>query len=305
VLAVGAVLGRSFSLDDVAVLLRETPARLLPEVEAALGADLLAATSDTLTRAGRPRREHGDPGGGPGAGRRAARRGGGGRGTRSRAGRRAGQPPAQPVRPGHPGRVRVAGRRPRHRRPARAQRPGSAVPGRPGCGYGQIRSLVVAAQVAEVRQDTDSTADLASSLHAHLTHRPSVLLDDLTAPGWLVRFALGEGNRKHAEVACAAAGELAAGNPGFAGIAAAAAHARGLLDHDDDALRHAAESGPDPWARASAARTPSRSTSVRFPQGGHRLPRRSGPGLHGAGPDGEDANGKRPAGKRADLVSQR
>jgi DNA-binding CsgD family transcriptional regulator len=122
-----------------------------------------------------------------------------------------------------------------------------------GCGYGQIRSLVVAAQVAEVRQDTDGAAALASSLHAHLLHRPSALLDDLTAPGWLVRFALDQGNRKHAEVACAAAGELAAGNPGFAGIAAAAAHARGLLDHDDDALRRAAEGGPDPWARASAA----------------------------------------------------
>jgi hypothetical protein len=46
---VGAVLGRSFSLDNVAVLLGETPARLLPDVEAALGADLLAATPELLT----------------------------------------------------------------------------------------------------------------------------------------------------------------------------------------------------------------------------------------------------------------
>jgi len=42
-------LGRSFSLDNVAVLLGETPARLLPDVEAALGADLLVATPESLT----------------------------------------------------------------------------------------------------------------------------------------------------------------------------------------------------------------------------------------------------------------
>ena len=48
VLAVGAVLGRSFSIEKVAALLGETPARLLPDVEAALRADLLVATPDSL-----------------------------------------------------------------------------------------------------------------------------------------------------------------------------------------------------------------------------------------------------------------
>ena len=48
VLAVGAVLGRSFSLHDVAILLGETPARLLPDVDAALRAGLLVATRETL-----------------------------------------------------------------------------------------------------------------------------------------------------------------------------------------------------------------------------------------------------------------
>ena len=48
VLAVGAVLGRSFSLDDVATLLGETPARLLPDVNAALRAGLLVATQEAL-----------------------------------------------------------------------------------------------------------------------------------------------------------------------------------------------------------------------------------------------------------------
>ncbi len=37
ILTVGAVLGRSFRLDEVAALLGETPARLLPDIEAAIG----------------------------------------------------------------------------------------------------------------------------------------------------------------------------------------------------------------------------------------------------------------------------
>ena len=124
---------------------------------------------------------------------------------------------------------------------------------RHGPGYGRTRCLVTAARLAEARQDTDSATELAARLNACLRSRPSVLLDDLTAPGWLVRFALARGNREHAEAACAAAGELAAGNAGFGGVTAAAAHARGLLDHDTGALRQAAEESPDPWARASAA----------------------------------------------------
>jgi hypothetical protein len=41
------VLGRSFSLDNVAALLGETPERLLPDGGAALGADLLVATPES------------------------------------------------------------------------------------------------------------------------------------------------------------------------------------------------------------------------------------------------------------------
>jgi DNA-binding CsgD family transcriptional regulator len=124
---------------------------------------------------------------------------------------------------------------------------------RHGPGYGRTRCLVSAAQLAEARRDTDGAAELAARLHASLRNRPSVLLGDLTAPGWLVRFELARGNREHAEAACAAAGELAARNAGFSRVTAAFAHARGLLDHDSGALRHAAEECPDPWARASAA----------------------------------------------------
>ena len=124
---------------------------------------------------------------------------------------------------------------------------------RHGPGYGQTRCLVVAAQLAEARQDTDGAAEIVARLQLCLRHHPGVLAGDLTASGWLVRFALAEGNRDDAEAACAAAAELAAGSPGLAGVTAAAAHARGLLDQDAGALQRAAEDSPDPWARASAA----------------------------------------------------
>jgi DNA-binding CsgD family transcriptional regulator len=124
---------------------------------------------------------------------------------------------------------------------------------RHGPGYGQARCLVVAAQLAEARQDADRAAEIVARLQSCLRHRPSVLAADLTAPGWLVRFALAQGNREDAEAVCAAAAQLAAGSPGLAGVTAAAAHARGLLDQDAGALQRAAEDSPDPWARASAA----------------------------------------------------
>jgi DNA-binding CsgD family transcriptional regulator len=122
-----------------------------------------------------------------------------------------------------------------------------------GPGYGQTRCLVVAAQLAEARQDADRAAELAGRLQSCLRHHPSVLAGDLTASGWMVRFALARGNPEDAEAVCAAAAELAAGSPDLAGVAAAAAHARGQLDQDAGALLRAAEDSPDPWARASAA----------------------------------------------------
>jgi DNA-binding CsgD family transcriptional regulator len=54
-------------------------------------------------------------------------------------------------------------------------------------------------------------------------------------------------------VAARAAGALAAANPGYPAVEAAAAHARGLAEQDTAALAEAAERHPDRWARASAA----------------------------------------------------
>ena len=46
---------------------------------------------------------------------------------------------------------------------------------------------------------------------------------------------------------------LADANPGFAALAAAAAHSQGLATRDAGLLGEAAVQHPDPWARASAA----------------------------------------------------
>ena len=47
-LEVGAVLGRSFAVDTLAALLGETPAELLPDIEAALAAGILTVAQDSL-----------------------------------------------------------------------------------------------------------------------------------------------------------------------------------------------------------------------------------------------------------------
>jgi DNA-binding CsgD family transcriptional regulator len=124
---------------------------------------------------------------------------------------------------------------------------------RHGPGYGQTRCLLVAAQVAEACEAVDDAADLAAGLYSRMAQRRTMLLEELTAPPWLVRFALSQEDRPHAEAVSAVAGDLAASNPGFACVAASAAHARGLLYRDPDALSRAAEGSCGPWARASAA----------------------------------------------------
>ena len=98
-----------------------------------------------------------------------------------------------------------------------------------------------------------------------------------------------------AEHVAGAAEALAAGNPGYPAVTAAAAHSLGLAGQDPDRLAEAAAQQPDPWAQASAAedlgvlhagrRIGSRpSTTSRGPSAGTSRPARppirpgSGPG---------------------------
>jgi DNA-binding CsgD family transcriptional regulator len=81
---------------------------------------------------------------------------------------------------------------------------------------------------------------------------PLALAMEPTAAPWLVRVALGAGDRSTAESAAATAEGISRANTGFPALAASAAHARGLLDGDRDALALAAGQAVDTWARASA-----------------------------------------------------
>ncbi|WP_204070447.1 helix-turn-helix transcriptional regulator, partial [Sphaerisporangium krabiense] len=115
------------------------------------------------------------------------------------------------------------------------------------------RCALIAAQVAEARDGPVAAAKLLAHLYADAGQARRALVADPDAASWLARTALAAGDRPGAEAAVAAAEDLAAGNPGFPAVEAAARHARGLLDDDPDALGAAGEEGADPWARASAA----------------------------------------------------
>ena len=121
-----------------------------------------------------------------------------------------------------------------------------------GAACGHDLCLITAAQVAEARDGAERTAAQVAGVYAAVTSQPAMLMAEESVAAWLVRFALRAQDRAHAEAVSAAAGHLAAGNPGFGALAAAAAHARGLLRRDPAALRQAAASSRDPWTRASA-----------------------------------------------------
>ena len=122
-----------------------------------------------------------------------------------------------------------------------------------GVAGGHDLCLITAAQVAEARDGAERSAAQVAALYAAVTSQPAMLVAEASVAAWLVRFALRVQDRAHAGAVSAAADRLAAGNPGFGALAAAAAHAGGLLRRDPAALRQAATSSCDPWARASAA----------------------------------------------------
>ncbi|SDG47341.1 ATP-, maltotriose-and DNA-dependent transcriptional regulator MalT [Lentzea fradiae] len=91
---------------------------------------------------------------------------------------------------------------------------------------------------------TDEYPDLVSS---------GLFAEEPRAAGWFVRRALEAGDSGLAKSVVARVEQLAADNPGFRALAAAALHARGLLDADPSALELAAQQEGDRWARANAA----------------------------------------------------
>ncbi|RAY16164.1 hypothetical protein DPM19_04375 [Actinomadura craniellae] len=123
-----------------------------------------------------------------------------------------------------------------------------------GVMYGSVWSNWAMAVVAEARGDPTRALEIARPLYTDPMRRRWLLIAEPNAAPWLTRTALANGRRSATEDVVSTAEELAAGNPEFPSLAAAATHARGILHGDGEALARAAAS-PDLglWARASAA----------------------------------------------------
>jgi DNA-binding CsgD family transcriptional regulator/predicted negative regulator of RcsB-dependent stress response len=111
----------------------------------------------------------------------------------------------------------------------------------------------VAAELAWARQGPTAARRILAEVYPALPERPAVLLEEPDAAAWLTRLALATGDRDQAEAVVACAEKLVTSSPGFAGVRALAAHARGLLDGDPVLLEQAEVDYPHPAAAASAA----------------------------------------------------
>src|SRR5205085_66813 len=112
--------------------------------------------------------------------------------------------------------------------------------------------LVLEARIVAEQQGAERALALLAGVYDDLSGHSRLLLDDPEAAPWLVRTALAAGDRPRAEAAAARAAQLAADNRGYPSLAAAADHARGVLDADIAALERAAHGHRHPWARACA-----------------------------------------------------
>ena len=119
--------------------------------------------------------------------------------------------------------------------------------------YARAETTMAEAQVTEARDGPVAALGHLRQLCADLGARPGLLAGDPALAPWLARTALAAGDGGLAACADRAAQALADAHPGFAALAAAAAHSRGLATRDPDRLAQAATQHSDPWARASAA----------------------------------------------------
>ncbi|GLW06729.1 hypothetical protein Misp01_18590 [Microtetraspora sp. NBRC 13810] len=118
--------------------------------------------------------------------------------------------------------------------------------------YARAGCAVMAGRVVEAAEGPGEAVARMAEVYDGLAAHRWALVSDPAAAGWLVRVALAASARDRARAVADTACELAAGNPGFPALEAAAAHARGLLEGDAHALSFAAGRGADIWARASA-----------------------------------------------------
>jgi DNA-binding CsgD family transcriptional regulator len=129
-----------------------------------------------------------------------------------------------------------------------------SVPG-PHIGEGYARAEITTAQ-AQVSAAHSGTADAIAHLRRAFgglqAHRGMLLGDPATA-ACIARTALAAGDVALAAAVARTAAGLAAANPGYPAITAAAAHCQGIVGRDTARLAEAVAQHPDPWAQASAA----------------------------------------------------
>jgi DNA-binding CsgD family transcriptional regulator len=126
---------------------------------------------------------------------------------------------------------------------------GQPLPGR----HVRERYALVAAQVVEARDGPNAAVAQFATVYDEISVGRWLLVSDPATASWLVRVALAAGDYVRAEHVAAIADELAIDNQAFPVVIYAAAHARGIFDHNVALLGQAAEGHADPWARASAA----------------------------------------------------
>jgi DNA-binding CsgD family transcriptional regulator len=120
-------------------------------------------------------------------------------------------------------------------------------------GYAGTETLLARALYVEAAAGPKKAAELLGDLYAGLARHRQVLAGDPAAAAWLARTALAAGRPDLAADVARIAEEIARENPAFPVTTVAAAHCAGLVSRDPARLAHAADSHPDPWARASAA----------------------------------------------------
>ncbi|MFG2076200.1 helix-turn-helix transcriptional regulator [Nonomuraea maritima] len=128
-----------------------------------------------------------------------------------------------------------------------------AVHAAPGMLFGSVWERWATASLAEAQGDPDRAVEILDAIYTDAGERRWALLTTPVMAAWMTRLALGTGNHAYARTVVDTADVLTRENPDFPVVGVSAAHARGILHGDADALATAVTDQPEPWARASAA----------------------------------------------------
>ncbi|HEY3670278.1 MAG TPA: hypothetical protein VGN51_05040 [Acidimicrobiia bacterium] len=123
----------------------------------------------------------------------------------------------------------------------------------PRAGVGWATYAWVHARIVGARDGAHAAFESLRVIYDDMDAHQQLLLEVPAAAGDLIRLALSEGDATRARAVATRAARLADANPDVRSLAAAVAHARGILLGDVDLLEVAVTRHPHPWARASAA----------------------------------------------------